>query len=298
MVTVVTIIGLLFFIWSSLYNFVRDLVFADILNNSSLLTGLWKKTIDPFTGALRNSVLWITPFGILLLVADVVSISKPAKAILVVLFVVGLVLSATRSFFFGMLCALIVWAILTHNKKLVILLVIVAIVGFLLPSIGIVTKQFRRILYFPSDLERLTSFRYELFKIYWRVFMQKPLFGTGVGMTEIGHFPAGSPEYFIQQNLRFGGHGFFLGTLYTQGIIGLLPFLLLSGVAIKMGFALYRQTAVAHLKALGLFTIMFITYSLIPFLVGGAETYNQFFVVAGLVSGGYVYYKKTTETVR
>ncbi len=296
MATIVTVIGLLIFVWDALYELIETLIATNTFNSTSLLTGLWKKAIDPYTGALRNSVLWITPFGILMLLADVTKMSKPARAFLLVLFVTGLVLSATRSFFFGILCALIVWAILTHNKKMLVLLIIVAIIGFLLPSIGLLTKQFRRILYFPSDLEKLTSFRYELFKIYWTVFTQHPVFGVGVGMTEIEMVPLGSPEYFLQQNLRFGGHGFFLGTLYTQGIIGLLPFLLLWGLALRTGFFLYRHTQAENLKAIGLFTIMFVVYSAVPFLVGGAETYNQFFVVIGLVSGVYAYYKKTHET--
>ncbi|KPK67867.1 hypothetical protein AMJ87_12730 [candidate division WOR_3 bacterium SM23_60] len=292
MASVVTVIGLLIFVWDSLYDFIENLIVTDVFNNASLLTGLWKRAVDPLTGALRNSVLWVTPLGILLLLADVTSISKPAKMVLLALFIAGLVLSATRNFFFGILCALLVWAILTHNKKMIIVLIIVGIVGFLIPGIGLLTKQFRRILYFPADLERLTSFRYELFKIYWRFFTQHPLFGVGVGMTEIEHIPAASPEYFLQQNLRFGGHGFFLGTLYTQGIIGLLPFVLLYIVAVRIGFVLFRNGQDDSSKALGLLAIMFVAYSIIPFLVGGRETYNQFFVIIGLVGGTYGYYRK------
>lgn len=294
MASLVTVIGLLIFVWDSLYVLIENLIVTDVFNNASLLTGLWKKAVDPFTGALRNSVLWVTPFGVLLLLAGVTSISKPAKTVLLALFVTGLVLSATRNFFFGILCALLVWAILTHNKKMIIVLIIVGIVGFLLPGIGLLTKQFRRILYFPADVERLTSFRYELFRIYWRFFTQHPLFGVGVGMTEIEHVPAASPEYFLQQNLRFGGHGFFLGTLYTQGIIGLLPFVLLYVLTVKIGFVLFRNGQDNSIKTLGLLAIMFVAYSVIPFLVGGRETYNQFFVIVGLVGGTYGYYKKTS----
>jgi O-antigen ligase len=293
MASVVTIIGLAIVIWDALYNFIENLIVANVFNNASLLTGLWTKTVDPFTGALRNSVLWVTPFGILLLLADVTSISKPARIVLFVLFVAGIVLSATRNFFFGILCALLVWAILTHNKKMIIVLVAVGVVGFLLPGIGLVTKQFRRILYFPADLERLTSFRYELFKIYWKFFMQHPFFGVGVGATEIEQVPVASPEYFLQQNLRFGGHGFFLGTLYTQGIIGLVPFFLLYILTFRIGFVLFKHGHDSSTKVLGLLAIMFVAYSFVPFLVGGQETYNQFFVIMGLVSGTYGYYKRT-----
>lgn len=295
MASVVTIIGLLIFVWEALYRFIENLITTGVFNNASLLTGLWTKAVDPFTGALRNSVLWVTPFGILLLLADVTSMNKLAKVALLVLFVSGLVLSATRNFFFGILCGLLVWAFLTHNKKMIIVLVMAGIIGFLLPGIGLLTKQFRRILYFPADIERLTSFRYELFKIYWQSFVHHPLFGVGVGMTEIGYVPAASPEYFLQQNLRFGGHGFFLGTLYTQGIVGLLPFVLLYLLTTRIGFILFRKGKDHRTKALGLLAIMFVAYSVIPFLVGGRETYNQFFVIVGLVGGTYGYYKKQSS---
>ena len=240
MTTLVTAIGILISLFQPLYQFIESMRLIGIFTDATMLTGLWHKTVDPFTNALRNSVLWITPFGILMLMANVVSVKRLVKAFLLAFFVIGLVLSATRSLFFGTLFALIVWAFLTRNKKVLILLIIITIIGFLLPTIGLFSRQFDRILYFPTDLERLTSFRYRLLDTYWSVFKQHPLFGVGVGTTEIGDLPPASPEYFMLQNLRFGGHGFFLGTLYTQGIVGLIPFLLLYVLTIFISALTFR----------------------------------------------------------
>ncbi len=295
MITIVTVVGILIFLVHPVYNLIEVLRSGGIFTESTMLTGLWYKGVDPFTHALRNSILWITPLGILILVANMIDLKKLIKILLLIFFLVGLILSATRNFFFGTLLAFIAWAFLTKNKKVLILLIVVTIIGFLLPHIGLLSRQFDRILYFPSDLERLSSFRFKLFETYWTVFQQHPLFGVGVGATEIGRLSPASPEYFILQNLRFGGHGFFLGTLYTQGIVGLIPFLLLYSVSIKIGLKLFMSHD-SYFSAVGLFALMFIAYSFIPFLVGGLETYNQFFVVIGILSGSYVQFRKCYAT--
>lgn len=292
MVTLVAIVGFLIILSDPLYGFIEELRDSSVFTTSTMLTGLWFKGIDKFTGALRNSVLWITPFGILMLIANVINVKTLVKIILLAFLTIGLILSATRNFFFGTVFALIVWSFLTGNKKLVIIFVMITIIGFLLPSIGLFSRQFGRILYFPSDFDRLTSFRYELFRVYWTVFKQNPLFGIGVGATEIGKLSPDSAEYFILQNLRFGGHGFFLGTLYTQGIVGLLPFLLIYFVAIKTGYKLFKLKYDSYCRNVGLFSLMFVFYSFIPFLIGGAETYNQLFVVIGVLSGSFARYQK------
>ncbi len=285
MTALVSIIGVSVFLFHPLYAFIEKMRLAGVFTDTTILTGLWHKTVDPYTSALRNTILWITPFGILMLISNVVRAKKLVKIILMSFFIIGLILSATRSFFFGTLFALIVWAFLTRNKKILIFLTVITIIGFLLPTIGLFSRQFDRILYFPTDLEKLTSFRYTLFTTYWKVFKQNPVFGVGVGATEIGNYAPASPEYFILQNLRFGGHGFFLGTLYTQGIVGLVPFLLLYFLTIKYGLRLFRSRHNVQYVNIGLFSLMFVAYSLIPFFIGGSETYNQFFIVIGVLAG-------------
>ncbi len=291
MAIVVTTIGFMISLSDVFDSFIEDMIASGIFADTAILTGMWYKTVDILTDAMRNAVLWITAFGILILMADLVRVRTFVRIALLVFFFTGLVFSATRSFFFGALCALIVWAFMTGNKKLLFLFFLIAIVGILLPGLGLVSRQFDRILYFPSDLDRLTSFRYELFKTYWVMFSKNPIFGVGVGATGAGRLLLTSPEYFMQQNLRFGGHGFFLGTLYTQGIIGLLPFLLIYFLTVRIGLRLFRSNHRLY-KVIGLFSLLFVAYSIIPFLIGGDETYNQFFVVVGILAGSYAGYQK------
>lgn len=295
MTALVTTIGILVFLFQPLYEFIEKMRLAGIFTDATILTGLWHKTLDPYTSALRNTILWITPFGLLMLISNVVKVKNFVKVILLFFLMTGLILSATRSFFFGTLFALIVWAFLTRNKKILILLTVVTVIGFLLPTIGLLSRQFDRILYFPTDLDKLSSFRYTLFETYWKVFKQNPLFGVGVGATEVGNYAPASPEYFILQNLRFGGHGFFLGTLYTQGIVGLMPFLLLYFLAIKYGLRFLRSHKTTQHMNIGLFSLMFVAYSFIPFFVGGSETYNQFFVIIGVLAGSIAREHKIRE---
>jgi O-antigen ligase len=225
--------------------------------------------IDPYTGAVRSYILWITPFGILLLISGMVRIKPVLRIMLLGFLALGLILSATRSFLFGTLVGLIVWAFLTKNKRLLIAFTVVALISYLVPNIGLFSKQITRIMYFSADIDRLTSFRYELFTTYWDMFRQNILFGVGVGATEI--------------------------TLYTQGVVGLLPFIFIYIACIKAASILFNQNRFRDYKIVGLFTLMFIAYSIIPFIVGGTETYNQLFIVIALLAGAYAnFFKKTS----
>lgn len=295
MVLVITSIGMLTTFIDPLYRMIVSLQENGVFATDTILTGLWKKVIDPYTGAVRSYILWITPFGILLLISGMVRIKPVLRIVLLVFFSLGLILSATRSFLFGTLVGLVAWAFLTKNKRLFVAFTVVALIFYLIPNIGLFSKHVNRIMYFSTDIDRLTSFRYELFTTYWNMFSQNILFGVGIGATEIGRRVSGTPEFFFAQNLRFGGHGFFLGTLYTQGIVGLLPFIFIYIACIKAAAILFNQNRFRDYKIVGLFTLMFLAYSIIPFIVGGIETYNQLFIVIALLAGAYANFLRKTS---
>lgn len=292
MVVLITFTGVLTVFIDPFYRIIEGLQRSGVLATDTVLTGLWAKVTDPYTDAVRSYLLWITPFGILLLMSDIVRIKFAPKVILLSFLVFGLVLSATRNFVLGTLVGLAVWALLTKKKRLLIAFTVVIIIMYFIPNIGLFSKQINRLIYFSSDMERLTSFRYELFTTYWEMFQKNILFGVGVGATEIGSRMPGTPEYFFMQNLRFGGHGFFLGTLYTQGIVGFIPFLLVCIVTVRICLKLFRIQHNPYYKKVGLFGLIFISYSIIPFIVGGTETYNQLFIVIAIVTGAYAGYQK------
>ncbi len=295
MVLVITSIGMLTTFIDPLYRMIVSLQENGVLATDTILTGLWKKVIDPYTGAIRSYILWITPFGILLLISNMVRIKPVLRIMLLGFLALGLILSATRNFIFGTLVGLVAWAFLTKKKRLLVAFTIVGLIFYLVPNIGLFPKQMTRIMYFSTDIDRLTSFRYELFTTYWDMFGQNILFGVGVGATEIGGRMSGTPEFFFAQNLRFGGHGFFLGTLYTQGIVGLLPFIFIYIACIRAASILFNQDRFRDYKIVGLFALMFLAYSIIPFIVGGTETYNQLFIVIAMVAGAYAKFLKKTS---
>lgn len=299
MSAVVTTIGILTFLFDQIYEIIKNLQTNGIFTDYAILTGLWHKVKDPFTGVIRTSILWITPFAIILLMSNMIKTKTSTKIILLIFFIVGLILSATRSFFFGVLLALMAWAFFTENKRMLMILILFSaflVLVVILFNVGLFSEQFGRLFYFPTNLDKLTSFRYELFYTYWHTFKKHLIFGVGVGATEVGNLPTGSQGYFVARNLRFGGHGFFLGTLYTQGILGIVPIVLLYIVTIKTALRLFRLHSSKNYKLVGLFSLMFIIYSALPFLVGGDETYNQFFLMMGILAGSFARYQRSRDT--
>lgn len=290
MTMIVTAIGIVVTFIPSFYQIIVILKESEFLAAHSILTGVWHRVIDPYIGTVRSYILWITPFGILLVISKMIDLTKTKYITILTFLFLGLVLSATRSFFFGIFAGLTAWALLERKKRLLIIFVVTGLVAYLVPSLPIFQKQMARLFYFSSDLERFTSFRFELFTTYWNAFKQNIFFGVGIGATEIKGQISGSPEYFFAENLRFGGHGFFLGTLYTQGIVGIIPFLMIYFMMFRMGLRLFREKDNKECRTVGLFTVMFIVYSIIPFIVGGTETYNQLFIVLGLLTGTYLRY--------
>jgi len=291
MTLIVTTFGIIATFFPTFYRVIVLLKEADLLASHSILTGVWHRVVDPYIGTVRAYILWITPFGILLVVSKMVKLTKGVHTAVLAYLFLGLILSATRNFFFGVFAGLTAWALLKKKKRLLIIFIITGLIAYFVPNLPIFQKQMTRLFYFSSDLERLTSFRFELFSTYWTTFKQNVLFGVGVGATEIRGQLSGTPEYFFAENLRFGGHGFFLGTLYTQGIVGLLPFLLIYIMMLCYGLRLFRTKDCEECRIVGLFTVMFIVYSFIPFIVGGTETYNQLYIVLGLLTGTYLRYK-------
>jgi O-antigen ligase len=295
MTSIANIIGIILYVYPNFDN-----IFASLYNNrifsNSFFNGSLGRSIDPLTNAVRINVFWGTAIGFFILISNVIKPKPIIKIILLSLYAVGILLSATRSFFFGIIIALIIWAFLSKNKKLMYIFIVVAILGLIVQTVSSFSPQINRLFYFPSDTDKLTTSRIDLFNIYWNDFRKNILFGVGVGATEIPK-AASAQAYFFLVNLRFGGHGFFLGSLYTMGIIGLLPFLMLYYKALRVSYKLYKRPSAEFDKLTGMLCIMFIGYSLIPFMVGGIETYNQFFLLIGIIAGLYMKLQRDNATI-
>lgn len=293
MCIIVNVIGFLLLIFPNISDVTLSLIESNIFSDTAMLTGSWTKGFDPFTNVPRVGAFWGTALGILILVSGSVLFKKDTvKILLLILLVIGIIISATRSFFFGVLIAMTVWAFITNRKKTIIVFILISAVFFVLTNFGLFSKQFGRLFYFPTDLERMTTSRYGLFVIYWESFLGNPLLGVGVGGHWIPGFLETSLDKFMMENLRFGGHGFFLGTLYTQGIVGVIPIILLFVRCWITSFKIYRNTTNRFFKSICVLVLMFIPYSIIALIVGGSETYNQLFILVGILSGINIVYNK------
>ncbi len=284
MTSLANIAGILLYFNPNLDNVITPLYNNGIFAHNSFFHGSLARTIDPLTGAVRINIFWGTAIGFFILISNVIKLKSFFKIILLILYMIGLFLGATRSFFFGVIIALIIWTIMSKNKKLMYLFAGVGLIVLIVPTIISSSSQLSRLFYFPSDIEKLTTSRSDLFNVYWNDFRKNILFGVGVGATEIPK-AASTQVYFFMQNLRFGGHGFFLGSLYTMGLLGLFPFLWFYYKTYKISFKLFRQPSNEFSNLVGMLCIMFIGYSFIPLMVGGNETYNQLFLLAGILAG-------------
>lgn len=287
MTTIANITGIILYIFPKFNSIFTILYDNGIFSTTSFFNGSLGRTTDPLTGAVRINVFWGTAIGFFILISNAIKPKTFIKIMLLITYGIGVLLCATRSFFFGVIIALIIWTILSKNKKLMYLFAVVGLVALIIPSIISSSSQLGRLFYFPSDVNKLTTSRIDLFNIYWNDFKKNMLFGVGVGATEIPK-ASNAQVFFFLQNLRFGGHGFFLGTLYTMGLIGLLPFLMIYYKAIRISYKLFKQPLNEFNNLTGMLCIMFISYSVIPFIVGGVETYNQFFLLMGVIAGLYM----------
>ncbi len=287
MTTIANITGIILYIFPKLNSIFTTLYNNGIFSTVAFFNGSLGRTIDPLTGAVRINIFWGTAIGFFVLISNAIKPKLFIKIMLLITYGIGVLLCATRSFFFGVIIALIIWTILSKNKKLMYLFAAIGFIVLIIPTIISSSSQLGRLFYFPSDVEKLTTSRIDLFDIYWNDFKKNMLFGVGVGATDIPK-AASTQVYFLMQNLRFGGHGFFLGSLYTMGLLGLLPFLLFYYKTIKISYRLFKQPSNEFNHLVGLLCIMFIGYSFIPLMVGGMETYNQLFLLAGILAGLYL----------
>lgn len=281
-----TLTGIILMFSEPFYKIILNMQKNQIFALRGFMTGSWNRSVDLESGSIRTFLLWISPIGILLLISGLAQTGRKMKILLLIFFTIGLILSATRSFFFGVLVALAIWSFLIGKPRRIAYIIIIGIIIYFISTIsqGFFSNQAGRLFFYSQDLEELSTGRFSLFQIYSYGFLRHPLFGVGVGATEIGKISLSSAAYFINQNMRFGGHSFFLGTLYTMGIVGLMPFIIIYAVTIKLALKLYR-IGTDHYRDISLFSLMFIGYTIIPFIAGGYETFSQFFIVVGMLAG-------------
>lgn len=292
--TITTIVGLLTLFVEPIQSLITQLQHGGIFNTRAMATGVWAKDIDVRSGAFHSLLLGsVTPLGILLLVSGAVRMKKICKIILFLMFAFGLIFSGIRSFFFGTIAALIFLTFQQRNRQLFSLMIIGAILVYIFYyyySPLLLSQQFQRLFWLKGGFYEIAPSRGPLFSAYWESFKKHPFLGVGFGTTAVGRARLASYEYYLLTNLRYGGHGFFLGTLYTKGLAALIPFLWILGVGIYSAFKLSKVKE-NNTGSIAIFCFLFLVYCIIPFSVGGIETYNLLFLIVGILSGLHMKYR-------
>jgi len=214
------------------------------------------------------------------------------------MFAFGLIFSGIRNFFFGTIAALILLGFQQRNKQVFLLMIIGAILGYIsyYYSPLLLPQQFQRLFWLKGGFYEIAPARAPLFSIYWESFKRHPFLCVGFGTTEVSGARLASYEYFLLTNLRYGGHSFFLGTLYTKGIAALIPFLWILGVGIYSAFKLSKVKE-NNTGSIAVFCLLFLVYCIIPFSVGGIETYNLLFLIVGILSGLHMKYRSRKRSM-
>lgn len=288
--SIITVVGLLILFVKPIESLIAQLQRNGIFSTRAMATGCWGKDIDVRTGAFHSLLLGsVTPLGILLLVSGAVKIKKICKLILFLMFAFGLIFSGVRSFFFGTVAALIFLTFQQRNKQLFFLMIIGGMLAYVFFNYASSLPQFQRLFWIKGGLTQISPSRAPLYSIYWETIKKHPIFGIGFATTMID-VERGAAEYSMLSTLRFGNHGFFLGTLYARGLAGLIPFLWIIGIGICKAWRLLSIKDGDSYKPIAFFCLSYLIYSIIPFIFGGVATYYSFFLVIGILSGLHMKY--------
>jgi hypothetical protein len=281
-----TLLGLLILFVEPLSILVESLQLKGIFSSRAMATGWWgvKKSENVFRSGILYSV---PPIGIMILLSDSINLKKMIKLILMILLLIGLVFSGTRSFFFSIIIVMIFIFIYKHNIKTSLAIVSILVLIGLFAQYEPFMNQFDRFFIVRHrTYQEAPEYRTPLYSIYWETFKKYPVIGIGFGKTEVtSRNDPESLEYYISSNLRIGGHSFILGTLYTKGLLGLMPILWLYFRNVQIVRQQIGSNGNESDKAIVLFCGLFLIYSIIPLFFGGVETYSFLFVVSGYLAG-------------
>lgn len=188
-------------------------------------------------------------------------LARPGRLLLLAamgLFVVGTYATLTRCVWLGSLAMLLIMAALTLPRSW--RLPIVA--GTLLCTVAVGVTQWERLIQFKRDegrSERETAesarLRPILAVVAWRMFLQQPVFGCGLGHYRekfVEVLDDRSSELPLDMSRRYVQHNVFLGLLTETGLVGAGLFTMLLGCWLCDAWKLWRSAAPLWARQYGL----------------------------------------------
>lgn len=204
------------------------------------------------------------------------------------LFIFLLFMSGGRSVAFGVLAAMFVHCTLIEGRKSGwVLLHGLIIAGFVLIALqyGFLEHQLDRIASIEGGFAKQSVARYEAFQYMWKIFLERPIFGKGIGYIRLGSDP------FITGQLLAGGHGSYLSILMVFGLGGAFFLAVILFGTMFRAFINIRKNDRLHnfiqdqIKMM-IYILILLTILSFEFIAGGNGYNNQrLYLLAGILSG-------------
>jgi O-antigen ligase len=151
--------------------------------------------------------------------------NRTTRLLVVSVFALGLLFSGGRAATIGLAVAVILFLVLTRRGVHLVLLSCLVLGLLLMPWTLSTIPQVKRFTETGSTLgDTSWNDRAYIYGVSMREFAKNPIFGTGIGhvVPVVGETPV--DVLFLEEQLRFGGHGAYAAVLKNLGLAGFLPF--------------------------------------------------------------------------
>ncbi|MHA1380857.1 MAG: O-antigen ligase family protein [Candidatus Helarchaeota archaeon] len=200
------------------------------------------------------------------------------------------IISGGRSYFFGILLALIIYIILI-DKKLFLwssiasltFILLYKLINFFIP----LTNQLNRLFAIKGGFLQQDLYRYHTFIYYWEIFREYPIFGKGIGYLKNITISDSNYADFISDQIMRGGHNSYLSILCIFGIGGIFFLTVTLFGSIYYSYRIFKKDIdFQNNVKLALFAFLYLIILSIVFIPGwsGYESMELWFI-SGMVAG-------------
>lgn len=213
--------------------------------------------------------------------------------------IVFAILSGGRGMFWGIIFALCLYVILIKRKNIIPVLAVFILVGGMYylfsPSFSMDDSRYGRVFSSQDKVLEENMVRYYIYLYMWEVFKTSPVFGKGIGYSEI----SASDEFFvnnpdarhmrigISHGLASGSHGSYMSILSTFGIGGFFYLMVMVFGTIYYAYTIVRRNGENQddVRA-ALYIFMHMSVMSVHMFAGGTGlNYGVVWFLAGIIAG-------------
>lgn len=206
--------------------------------------------------------------------------SKVLYALLIVLLIINIIFSQSRSALLAIVFGFLLFAIL-WNRKLLIISILIPLALFIIPQ-----SRVRFLQIFDASQN---SSRFNIWEITKLMIKDNLLFGVGYENFSINYpkYVVNNPSYSIGEGyIALHPHNIFLKLQVELGVLGSIIFILFLFFVILILYKLSKSNSETKILAIGLSTsfITFILMNLIDCYVGAPKVMITFFILLGVLN--------------